>query len=142
MKIDITQLLIASIGGIFSILGIIMTAWVQAHVKDTKMRNLLENALQNSLGALQQASQEELQRSSVKLQLPKNIALGVEYVLTHAKEALQHYGITPEFVAEKINALIGLQNIEVNKNVARSATPIVPAPLDKVPPPGLSSELH
>jgi hypothetical protein len=134
MQVDITQILIAAIGGIFSVLSIIMTAWIQAHVKDNKMRNLLECAVQRSLGALQQASDKELQQASLSLKLPAEVAFGVQYVCTHAQEALDHYGITPEHIAEKIQALIGLKAIEINKAVAASSTPIIPKPLDKVPP--------
>ncbi len=98
------------------------------------MADLLSSAVDSSLGKMQQATDLQLKQAAVlHPTLSPQLAVGVKYVTDHAPEALDHFGITPEAVAEKVEAAIGVKNIETNLAVSSNATPQVVAPLDPVP---------
>lgn len=134
MEIDLTGIAAAAVTGIFGILGAVLLAIIQAKIKNQQMAELLSAAVKNSLGKMQQATVGQL--SNVALlhpTIPAAIAPGVQYVVDHAPEALTHFGITPEAVADKIEAQIGLAEIATNLAVTASPAPIIAAPLGPVP---------
>lgn len=133
MTIDLTQIILAIISGVFTILGIIITAVVSKYVKDKQMAALLTNAVANSLGKLQQVAEGEVTDLTVTIpHVPPELTPAVQYVIDHAKDALDHFGITPEAVADKITAQIGLKNITANLALNTSG-PVAVKPLAAVP---------
>jgi hypothetical protein len=134
MTVDLTGIAVSIVAGLFAVLGPVLLAIIQSKVKNQQMRDLLATTVQNSLGKIQQATDAQL-LSAIALHptLSPKMAVGVQYVADHAAEAVDHFGITPGAVADKIEAQIGLAHIATNLAVSGSATPAVPGPLDPVP---------
>jgi hypothetical protein len=133
-KIDTTQLLLSLIGGFFLIVNTVAVALINRYVKDRQMGVVLENGLKNSLGMLQQVAENAVPAITQSLPgVPPSVAPGVQYVLDHVPEAVQHWGLTPQAIAEKIIARIGVKSIETNIAVAASDSPLLPAPVAPVP---------
>jgi hypothetical protein len=130
VAVDLTGIATATIAGIFGILGIVIPMIIQAKIKNKQMADLLTAAVKNSLGKIQQATVEQVRQAEfLHPTLPANLAIGAQYVADHAPEALAHFGITPEAVADKVEAAIGLKEIENNIAVSASAAPVVVPPL-------------
>ena len=97
---------------------------------------MVEKAVQNALGAIQQAAVTGVTtlRPNVPLPAgtPPGVAIGVQYVLDHAGDEAKNVGITPAAIAGKIVSRIGLAQIQANV----AATPALPAgaPVVPVPP--------
>lgn len=135
-SIDLTAIIIAIVGGVFAVIQIVAKAITASHIKDAAARQVVDKALDNSLGAIQQAAQGEVAalRPHVAIPgIPASLTAGVQYVLDHAGPETQRLGITPQAVADKITARIGLSNIATNLAVSSSAAPVVAKPLDPVP---------
>ena len=131
MTIDLTQVLVTVIGGVFSVLGIVLTAVISKNVKDQTAASSLGIAVKNSLGAIQQAADQGIQIVHPSVTLPAGVppamAVGVQYVLDHAGPEAARFGLTPTGIADKINAQIGLSNIaSVLSPAATSTTPTGP----------------
>lgn len=136
MTIDLTGISVALIGGVFSIIGTVFLAWLQQHIKDKAAADTLSNAVANSLGAIQQAATGTIDYLKPHITIPgvsAATAVGVDYVLANAGPEAERLGITPESIAGKIEAKIGLAQIQTNLAVAASAVPLIPAPLDAIP---------
>lgn len=136
MVVDLTGVAVAVVGGVFSILGPVALAMVNSHIKDETARNVLDKAITNSLGAMQQAAEASVAAARPSIpNVPDHLAPGVQYVLDHAGGELSRLGVTPEAVAGKIQARMGLANIQHNLAVTASATPTVAHPLAAVAAP-------
>ena len=126
------------VGGIFSIIGIVFAWWLQNHMKDQQAALTVANAVKNSLGAMQQAATAGIQAARPSIALPPGappqLATGLQYALDNAGDEAKRLGITPEVLAQKITAQVGLANIATNIAVAGNATSAVPAALDPTPP--------
>jgi hypothetical protein len=132
---DLTTVLVTVVGGIFSTLGIILTAIINKYVKDAQAREVLRNAVTNGLGILQQAAQGEVKKLDPELHLPGQLAQyapAVQYVFDHAGDEAARFGLTPETIAEKIEAQIGLANVAHNLAVSASPAAETPRPLSPV----------
>lgn len=138
MTIDLTGIIVAVIGGLFTVIGSVFLAWLQAHIKDKDAAATVNNAVKNSLGAIQQAATAAVTSYDPRIKLPPgappSIAVGVQYVLDHAGDEAKSIGITSDAIASKINAQIGLANIATNTAVAASPG-ATPKPLDPVAAP-------
>jgi len=114
--IDLTGIAVSVVGGFFSILSAVFLAWLQSHMKDKQAALVLQNAVVNALGAMQQAADGAIQSVSLKIPMPPGtppeLGTGVQYVLDHAGAEAARFGITQEAIADKINAQIGLDKIE------------------------------
>lgn len=143
MAVDLTGIAVAAVGGFFSVLGIVLVAIIQAKLKNREMADLLANAVRNSLGKIQQATEDQV-RHAVFLHptLPPALAVGTQYVADHAPEALEHFGITPAAVADKIEAAIGLTEIQSNIALTASASPLIVPPLAPSPPGATTADLN
>jgi type II secretory pathway pseudopilin PulG len=138
MTIDLTNVATVIVDGIFSIATPVALAWIAAHIKDATARQVLSEATKNALGAMQQA-EEAAAKGVPPLTVPTRIAnvapglaVGVQYVLDHAGDAAERLGYTPEMIASKVDAQIGLASI--SSNIASAAAPgPTPAPLAPVP---------
>jgi hypothetical protein len=134
MSIDLTGIAVAITGGVFSTVIAVLPIWLASHMKDKAAATALSAAVQNSLGALQQAATSAITKARPSIPgVPASLAPGVQYVLDHAGDEAARFGLTPVAIAQKIEARIGLANIATNVAVSGSATPTVVKPLDPVP---------
>lgn len=133
--IDLTAIILAIIGGAFSIIVAIATAVINSRMKDGSAKDTIRAAVQNGLGAMEMATRGLVKDIKPEVQLlgvtPK-MQIGVQYVLDHAGEELGRFGITPAAVADKLVAQIGLDE-RAKKLVADVAEvepkrPVPPAP--------------
>lgn len=110
--IDFTQIIIAIVGGILSIVGTVFLAWLQKHMKDQTAAATIGTAVNNALGAVQQAVDAGIKSHPLQAQIPgitPAAAAGVQYVLDNAGSELARFtDITPATIASKIDAKIGL----------------------------------
>ena len=133
-SLDMTQILIALIGASFSLIASFAIYLTNSHVKNTSMAQLLDNAVNNALGFMQQAATTAVRESRPQIHgVPDNIRPGVQYVLDHAGEAVSHFNLKDEHIWDKIVSRSGLKEIETNIAVASSDLPVVNKPLDPVP---------
>jgi hypothetical protein len=130
--IDLTQILITIIGGVFTIVTAVIGAWltyiVNKNINDKQAALAVSNAVKNSLGKIQQAGQAlaegEVQQLHPHLNVPEYLAPGVQYVLDHAGTEAARFNLTPEAIADKITAQLGLKNMETNLAITQAATPM------------------
>jgi len=135
MTVDLTQIIIAVVGGIFSVTTVVVGTWVSVFVmnnmKDKQAALAVSNAVKNSLGKIQQAGQAvaegEVRKLHPELNVPDYLAPGVQYVLDHAGEEAGRFGLTPEAIADKITAQLGLKNMETNLAITQSSSTTVAA---------------
>src|SRR3954470_19957659 len=118
MSPEWTPIIVAAIGGVFSVLGVVVTVLLNKYVKDAQMRSVLETALQNGLGVLQQAAKDGVQLKAdpkVEAQLPPTtspqMTAAVQYVVDHADEAVKRFDIPPTMIAQKLVARAGVQDL-------------------------------
>jgi hypothetical protein len=131
--IDLSPYLVALFNFILAVVGAIIAAVINSKMKNQQMRDLLQSALTNSLGKIQVAADADITKAHIQIpNVNPALAVGVKYVLDHAGDAVTHFGITPESIAEAIEARIGVQNIETNKAIAASPSLEAPAPLAPV----------
>lgn len=112
--INLTALAVAVVGGIFSVIGTVLTVQINARMKDKQAAEVLNNAVKNSLGAMQQATVTTIEAAQPTVTVPGvsgTMAVGVQYVANHAGDEAARLGITPAAIADKINAQIGLTKI-------------------------------
>lgn len=136
-EVDLTPVIVAVVGGVFTVATTVIGAWVTAFItsrmKDRDAAVAVSNAVKNALGKIQQAAQPvveaEAARLDPKLRVPEYLAPGVQYVLDHAGEEAARFGMTPQAIADKIVAQLGLKNIEANMAVNASSIPVVVPPL-------------
>lgn len=135
MTIDLTGVAVAATGGFFSILGIVITVWLQSHMKDQAAAATMASAIKNSLGAIQQAATSEIQQIHPSIPgVPAVLEPGVQYVMDHAGDEMTRLGVTPLAIAQKVEAQIGLANIATNIATTSSTKPeVVVPPLAPVP---------
>lgn len=123
--IDWTPIVLAAASFTFAVLKLVADQQINARVKNQADRDILNKALDNSLGAIQQAAEKGLHAHPLQsddLHVSGPVAVGVQYVLDHAGDEMKRLEITPEAAADKINARLGLNKIVV------PVTPF-PAPL-------------
>lgn len=139
MTIDLTSIIVAIIGAVGTMIGAAFLAWLQSHIKDKDARDTLDKAFQNAMGAMQQsaASAVTASKPSVTVSIPgisPDLARGVQYVIDNASKQLARLPEnTPEVIADKLSARIGVKNIETNIAAAASPAAVIPDPLGPVP---------
>jgi hypothetical protein len=139
MTIDLTPIILAIIAGVFATLKLLIDAYAAKAIKDKQSAAVLDSAVGNALGAMQQEAEAFAATGThaIALGAPPGVsptmAVGVQYVLDHAGDEAARFGITPASIAGKIGARIGLANIE--SNIAVAASPAdTPAPLAPIVP--------
>lgn len=102
--------------------------WLQKHMKDQVAAAAITQALQNGLGAMQQAVQKGVTDGAVT-------RVGIDYVKTVVPDALARDpgANTDAMIGARLNARVGVANIEANLATAASPSPS-PKPLDPVGP--------
>lgn len=136
MTIDLTQFAIQAI----ALVGTCAIAWltkeITTHVRNQAARDVLNAALPRAVGYLQQIGEGVLSSRGLNLPgVPASLAPAVQYMLDHAGEELDRFGISPASVADKIAAEIGQASIAANIAVNGSPSNTVVAPLAPVPVP-------
>ena len=140
MTVDLTSVAVSVVGGIFSVLMIVVPAWLASKFNDKTAGATVAKAVSNSLGVLQQAAVSEIQATQPHVSIPgvpASLVPGVQYVLDHAGTEANRLGIDPVAIAQKIDAQIGLvkiQALQVPNAPVLSTTPVAP-PVPPPPPP-------
>lgn len=136
MVIDLTGIATTIIAGAFSALSVVLPAIINARMKDTAAAAVLSEAVRNSLGAMQQAGTAAARTLAPHVSIPgvpDRLQPAVQYVIANAGDEADRLGVTPEGIASKVLAQVGLAEIKTNLAVASSAAPTVPPPLGPVP---------
>lgn len=139
-RFDFTPVAVSAVGGVFSILGIVLTTLINTRMKDKQAAETYGTAVRNALGAMQQFSEGVVSSLGPSLEhvaipgLSPAYAVGVQYVLDHAGEEAARFGATPEVIADKITAQIGLRAIETNQAIGPPPTaPLATSPVKTGP---------
>ncbi len=135
MIVDLTGVAASLAATAFSVLLTVGYAEIRAHVKNRFMQELLDGVLGAALGKMQQATAEEIADAQALHPDISNplVAVGVRFAVNHADAAVEHFGLTPDAIAEKLEARIGLAQIATNIAIAGSPSAANPAPLDPMP---------
>lgn len=131
MILNYLLILLASLNAGGLIAGIIVISLINDKLKYMQDAEALEHAIEYSLGAIQQTQETAIDILQPHILIPAaraNLIPGVQYVLDHAGAQVARRGLTHEMIADRINAAIGLRNIEAN--IATAATNA----LSKLPP--------
>jgi hypothetical protein len=137
MIVDLTGVVTAAVGGVFSVLGIVATYLIDSHVKNATDRATLDKAVGNSLGTLANLATSALASSKVVVPIPgvpNDLAPAVQYTLDHAGPEMTRLGITPAAVASKIDARLGLAKMETAQASAASSSTTVTVTPSATPP--------
>jgi hypothetical protein len=130
--------LINSFIGFIATTGILwFSAWLSIHMKNKQAALVVDNALKNGLGAMQQAVQSGLSIHPLQVQMPwisAAMGAGIQYVVNQVPAELLRLDMSKEQVAEKLDARLGVQNIATNVATAASPGP-TPQPLSPIPNP-------
>ena len=132
---DLTGLAVSVVGGIFSVLGIVLTAVINSRMKDTQAAATLGAAVKNALGVMQEVSTGAIVALHPSVGLPgvtPEMGTGIQYVMDHAGAEAARFGITQEAIAEKIQAQLGLQSLAVS-NVPLAARLVAPKTIPLAP---------
>jgi hypothetical protein len=127
-----TEIFVALIGTAGTVIAAIAIAFINSRIRDAQLREVLSNAVKNSVGAVQQGAQQMVIAADPQLVtglIPAKLVPGVQYVLDNASEAVERFGQTPEVIASKIIAQIGLGEIATNLAVSASSDPIAIPPM-------------
>jgi hypothetical protein len=139
MTIDLTGIIVALIGGVFSVVTLVVGAWITRAMSNAQAAATLSAAVGNALGAIQQAAEAAakglppLVIPAKMPGIPPKLAVGVQYVIDNAGDEMTQLGVTPALIASKIDAKLGLANIASNIQSAASTSPTMP-PLAPIPP--------
>jgi hypothetical protein len=134
--VDLTGLATSCIAGFFGLLSVLLPVVINARMKDKQAADALSQAVRNSLGAMQQSATMAAHMLHPEVSIsgvPASLQPAVQYVLEHAGPEADRLGISPEKIASKVQAQIGLAEIRTNVAVASSSGAVVPDPLGPVP---------
>jgi hypothetical protein len=124
--IDWTPIVLILLNGAIGVIGSVFLWFLQSHMKDQAAAATLGSAVKNALGAAQNAVDAGLASHPLQTTLPAGtspaVAAGVSYVISQAGPEMTRLGITPDAVAAKVAAQIGLSNVP-------SVAPVVGAPV-------------
>lgn len=114
MTLDLTEILVALIAASFPIIGSVVSAIVLSRMKDKESARVIANAVKNSVGIFVEAAQGSVTSAQPHITIPgipPRLQAPVQYVLDHAGPELVRHGISPEAIAEKVVAQIGLAKV-------------------------------
>lgn len=129
-QIDLTQIVISLINLAFPAVAAVATYLINANVKNQQMATLLSNAIQNGLGVVQQRAAATARQAGLTIDVGSpEIKAGVDYVLDNAREAIAHFKIPNERIAQKLSAKLGLAEIATNLAATASPMPVIVEPM-------------
>lgn len=132
--IDFTPIINSAMAVIATLILGAFAAWQSKHQKNAAEAATAQTALQNALGAMQQAVQKGLTAHPLQVNLPgisPALGAGIQYAIDQGGPAIGKLSL--EEVADKLNARLGVKNIQTNLATAASPAPS-PAPLAAVEP--------
>lgn len=136
VPLDLTNILLAVISGVVTILGIVISAVLNNRMKDKQAAATLSNAIMNSLGAGEAALRGQVIAVGPKVTLPAGVPASllpnIQYVMDHAGDEAARFGITPTAIASKILAQQG--SADRAKQAAISVAQATYAPVVRLPP--------
>lgn len=127
----LAELAVALIGFV----GSMFLGWLRSHIKNQQAYDVLSHALENALGAAQNAAQQGIKSYSSDTPLsagnvPPALRPAFTYMMNHAGDEMLRLGITEEAMVEKLQARLGRLNIASNVGTAAStgatAAPLAP----------------
>ena len=131
--IDVTAIIVAIINLAFPAVAAVATYLINAHVKNQQMATILSNAVQNGVGAIQRSTADAVKRNDPTITITNpDIKAGVQYVIDNAQEAISHFQIPTDRIAQKLDAKLGLANIATNLATTASPQPVIAPPLAPV----------
>jgi hypothetical protein len=133
--IDFTPIVVAIINLVFPAVAAVATYVINGLVKNQQLATQLSKAVENAMGTVQQNAADSL-RGKTDLRVTINdpaILAGVKYVVDNAADAIKHFEIPTERIAQKLVAKVGLAAIETNRAATESTLPGVFSPLAPVP---------
>lgn len=113
--LDLTAICVTLITAMVPIIGTILTLVISSRMKDKQAAETLAAAVRNAVGALGEAGKHGLEAMRPRLAIPgvpMALQPGVQYVLDHAGDEAERLGITPDKIAEKVVAQLGLSKIK------------------------------
>jgi len=109
---DIAGFILPTIQAVVSALLLYSVGWLALLLKtklgvsiDDSMRSSIQTAATNAAGLVLNQLGNSLQGKTITVQTPF-IADAVNYVLKNAPDAVAHFGLTPDAIAQKIVALL------------------------------------
>jgi hypothetical protein len=114
--VNMTQIILDLVNNLaFPIVGAFATYLINDKVKNHQLATQLSNAVQNGLGVIQQDATSVIKSANltIPIQDPR-FRKGVQYVLDNAEEAVAHWRISPDKIAQKLEAKIGLAELGPN----------------------------
>jgi hypothetical protein len=138
VPLDLTNVALSLITGIFGILGIILPIIINVRIKDKQAAVTLTNAISNSLGAGEQALKGEVIAVGPKIALPAGVPASLlpnlQYVMDHAAPEAARWGLTTTAIASKISAQLGLAARATDAAVVvAQAIPVKPVVITQAP---------
>jgi hypothetical protein len=132
--IDLAPLVQALADLLIPVIGAVATFLINAQVKNRQLAEMLSNAVQNSLGVVQQRTSAAIKGADLTVTVDNtDIQAGVRYVLQNAEEAVRHFKIPTERIAQKIEAKLGLASIATNLATTASPTKVIAGPMAPIP---------
>src|SRR5262245_43230458 len=133
--IDFTPIVVAVINLVFPAVAGVATYVINGLVKNQQLATQLSKAVENGIGMVQQHAVDSLRGKTELRMTTKDPAIlaGVKYVVDNAAEAITHFKIPTERIAEKLVAKVGLEAIETNRAATASPVPGISSPLAPVP---------
>ena len=105
----------ALINLVFPLVGAIATAVINARIKNKQLADMLHNAIENSLGFLKKRAIDAAQGAVIDTKPGSaDMDAAVQYVVNNAAEAVKHFEIPNDRIADKIVAKLGLAEIATN----------------------------
>ena len=144
VSIDMSGLANAAISFFFAVVGPLMLLWLRSHMKDRQSADVLDSAIQNALGAAEEAARGAVTQIDPRVRaagLSPDMQVRVQYVMDHAGDEAARFGITPSGVAAKIAARLGGLSLDAsttasaNATMANMAIPAAATPLASASPP-------
>ncbi len=109
-EFDYAPIIAALINQAFTLVVAVGTYLINAKIENQQMRDLLGKALVSAVGVAKGKAQDALKSSPDRVVTTGNVEVdaGVQYVINNAAEAISHFDLSKEKIAEKIIARIGL----------------------------------
>ena len=133
--VDLTPVVDLLREGAKELLGVLLLVLVGAAVEyirrwqiEEKYKRLIENALAKGAGLFKAYADEKIDTTIVPLHADirsKPLAAGVQYVINHAKPAVEYFKMDPDHLAEGVLARVGTE---------------LPPPQPPDPTPGISTD--
>ena len=132
--INFDGVLTALLDQLWALIGVVATYLINRNVKNQQMATMLSNAVQNGLGIIQQRTASAIKSGKHDASTGSpDIDAGVRYVLNNAEEAIRHFKVPQERIAQKLEAKLGLAEIATNLATTASPAPVIAGPLAPTP---------